>query len=74
MSEVHEVDFIDQAIDHEIINLELKMVDLQDAIEVTLNNRQNNLSKPWKKAINLELKVLYAELKSSQELLDTFTQ
>ena len=46
MSEVQGLDVIDQAIDHEVINLELKIADLQEAIEATLNNRQNNLSKP----------------------------
>ena len=46
MSEVQDTDVIDQAIDKEIINLELKIADLQQAIEATLNNRQNNLSKP----------------------------
>ena len=73
MSEVQDTDVIDQAIDQEIINLELKIVDLQQAIEATLNNRQNNLSKPWKDAINLELKALYAALKENQNLLETFT-
>ena len=73
MSEVQDTDVIDQAIDQKIINLELKIVDLQQAIEATLNNRQNNLSKPWKDAINLELKALYAALKENQNLLETFT-
>ena len=45
MSEVQNIDVIDQAIDQEIINLELNITDLQQAIEATLNNRQNNLSK-----------------------------
>ena len=46
MSEVQNTDVINQAIDKEIINLELKIADLQQAIEATLNNRKNNLSKP----------------------------
>ena len=46
MSEVQDTDVIGQAIDQEIINLELKISDLQQAIEATLNNRENNLSKP----------------------------
>ena len=66
-------DVIDQAIDQEIINLELKIVDLQQAIETTLSNRQNNLSKPWKDAKNLELKALYAALKENKNLLEKFT-
>ena len=73
MSEVQDVDIIDQAIDQEIINFELKIVDLQEAIEAILNSRQNSLSKPWKDAINLELKALYATLKENQNLLETFT-
>ena len=64
MSEVQDTDVIDETIDQEIINL---------AIEATLNNGQNNLSKPWKDAINLELKALYAALKENQNLLETFT-
>ena len=39
MSEVQDTDVIDQVIDQEIINLELKIADLQQAIEATLNNR-----------------------------------
>ena len=66
-------DVIDQAIDQEIINLELKIADLEQAIEATLNNRQNDLSKPWKDTINLELKALYAALKENKNLLETFT-
>ena len=73
MSEVQDLDFMDEAIDQEIINLGLKIADLQEAIEATLNNRQNNLSKSWKEAINLELKALYAALKENQNLLETFT-
>ena len=73
MSEVQDVDVIDQAIDQEIISFELKIVDLQEAIEAILNSRQNSLSKPWKDAINLELKALYATLKENQNLLETFT-
>ena len=73
MSAVQVTDVIDQAIDQEIINLELKMVDLQEAIKATLNNRQNNLSKPWKDAINLELKALHAALKENKNFLETFT-
>ena len=65
MSEVQDTDVIDQAVDQEIINLELKIVNLQQAIEATLNNRQNNLSKPWKDAIYLKLKALYAALKEN---------
>ena len=71
--QVQDTDVIDQAIDQEIINLELKIADLQQAIEATLNNRQNNLSKPWKDAINLELKDLYAALKENKRHLETFT-
>ena len=33
--------------------------------------KQNNFSKPWKDAINLELKALYAALKGNQNLLET---
>ena len=66
MSEVQDTDVIDQAIDQEIINLELKIAELEQAIEATLNNRQNNLSKPWKDAINLELKALFAALKETK--------
>ena len=73
MSEVRDTDVTDQAMDQEIINLELKIADLQQAIEATLNNRENNLFKPWKNAINLELKALYAALKENQNLLETFT-
>ena len=73
MSEVQDTDLIGQAIDQEIINLELKIADLQQTIEATLNNRQSNLSKPWKDAINLELKALYAALKENKNLLETFT-
>ena len=74
MSEVHDTHVIDQAIDQEIINLELKIADLQQAIEATLNNRQNSLCKPWKDAKNLELKALYAALKENKNLLETFTR
>ena len=74
MSEVQDTKVIDQVIDQETgINLEPKIVDLQEAIEATLNNRQNNLSKPWKDAINLELKALCAALKENKNLLETFT-
>ena len=66
MSEVQDTDVIDQAIDQEIINLELKIAELEQAIEATLNNRQNNLSKPWKDAINLELKAFFAALKETK--------
>ena len=48
-------------------------MDLQQAIEATLNNRQSNLSKPWKNVINPELKALYAALKENKNLLETFT-
>ena len=71
--QVQDTDVIDQAIDQEIINLELKIADLQQAIEATLNNRQNNVSKPWKDAINLELKDSYAALKENKRHLETFT-
>ena len=73
MSNQDDLDIINQAINQEILNLESKIADWQEAIEITLNNRQNNWSKAWKKAINCELQGLYSELKENQDLLYRLT-
>ena len=50
-----DLDIINQARNQEILSLESKIADLQEAIQITLNSRQSNWSKAWKEAINCEL-------------------
>ena len=73
MSNQEDLDVINQAINQEILNLESKIANLQEAIEITLNSRQNNWSKAWKEAIDCELQELYSELKENQDLFYRLT-
>ena len=73
MSNQEDLDIINQAINQEILNFESKIANLQEAIEITLNNRQNNWSKTWKEAINCELQGLYSELKENRDFLYRLT-
>ena len=73
MSNEQDLDIINQAINQESLNLESKIADLQDAIQITLNSRQNNWSKAWKEVINCELQGLYPDLKENWHLLYRLT-
>ena len=69
MSEVQDVDVIDQATDKEIINLKLKITDLQEAIEATLNNKHNNLSKALERWNKPGIKGLVCCIETNSELI-----
>ena len=73
MSNQENLDITNQVINQEILSWEFKIAELQEAIEITLNSRQNNWSKAWKEAINCELQGLYSELKENQDRLYRLT-